>query len=73
MSESSYTARWLTLFLVDCCAPSFSERCCGDGFEITMLKSGTVKLIVVVATVAAVSFAAVASIAVSVSSRGMVV
>ena len=73
MSESSYTARWLTLYLVDCCAPSFSERCCGDGFEITMLKSGTAKLIVVVATVAAVSFAAVASIAVSVSSRGMVV
>ena len=37
-----------------------------------MLKSGTVKLVVVVATAAAVSFTAVASIAVSVSSRRMV-
>ena len=66
-------ARWLTLFLVDCCALSSSERCSGDGFEITMLKSGTVKLVVVVATAAAVSFATVASFAVSISSRGMVV
>ena len=52
------TARWLTSSLVDCCSPSSSERCSGDGFEITMLKSGIVKL-VVVATAAAVSFPAV--------------
>ena len=56
---------------MDCCSPSSSERCSGDGFEITMLKSGIVKL-VVVATAAAVSFPAVVSFAVSISSRGMI-
>ena len=63
LSVCSYTARWLTLFLVECCAPSSSERCSGDGFEITVLKSEAVKLVVVVATAAAVS----------VTSKGMVV